>query len=350
MDFTFSDDQLEFTDTVAKFLRKEVTPTLIRSLWETEDGRSPELAAKLAELGLPALSVPEALGGLGLGDVDWLPLAREFGYSALPDALLDTAWLAAGALAEDTGNPVCAELLTAIAAGEARIAVGHPANPLVEDAHRADRLLLLHDDGLHLVPASEVRLEARGSLDPSRRLFAVGWQPRAETRLTADPRVAARLFDRGALAVAAQLVGLSQRILDLSTQYTGERQQFGKAIGTFQAVKHRLADVAVLVEFAKPVLERAAYALANGDPLAPVFVSHARVAAGDAAAAAARNGIQVHGAIGYTWELDLQIFMKRIWALDGAWGPRRFHKARVSDFVVDRAGGLDPGDLFAAAS
>ena len=150
------------------------------------------------------------------------------------------------------------------------------------------------------------------------------WTPSAETRI-ADAELGrmlwAQALNRGALSVAGQLVGLAQRMLDLSVDYVAQRKQFGKPIGSFQAVKHHLADVATQIEFAKPVLYRAAHALARarrmstcGSPRPPACC--------EASWLAARHGIQVHGAMGYTWEVDLQMFMKRAWALDNAWGDR----------------------------
>ena len=121
-----------------------------------------------------------------------------------------------------------------------------------------------------------------------------------------------------------------------------QRKQFGKPIGSFQAVKHHLADVATRIEFAKPVLYRAAAALAHGDPQRAALVSHAKLACGDAAWTAGRKGIQVHGAMGYTWEVDLQMFMKRAWVLDAAWGDRAFHKARLADVLFNPGAPLGP--------
>ena len=132
-------------------------------------------------------------------------------------------------------------------------------------------------------------------------------------------------------------------MLDLSVDYVAQRKQFGRPIGSFQAVKHHLADVLTKIEFAKPVLYRAADRLRRGHPDRAAHISHARLAAGEAAWLAARHGIQVHGAMGYTWEVDLQMFMKRAWALDAAWGDRGFHKTRVADFVLAEGAPLGPG-------
>lgn len=350
MNFTFSADQTAFRDAVSRFLMTEAAPEMLREIWETDAGRSPELRSRMAAQGLTSVSVPEAEGGLGLGDVDWVLLTQELGYYAIPDSLSDTAYVAVGLLAGlPAEHPARAQWLPRIVDGSVRIAVGHPVNPWVADAHLADLLLLAHDTGvgleLHAVPHEAVQIEPLASIDASRRLARVQWAPSAATCI-ADAQLGSRLCDqaleRGALNVAGQLVGLAQRMLDMSVDYVAQRKQFGKPIGSFQAVKHQLADVATKIEFARPVLARAAVALARGERLAAVLVSHAKLAAADAAWSASRRGIQVHGAMGYTWEVDLQMFMKRAWVLDAAWGDRGFHKARLGEALLADDAPLGP--------
>lgn len=350
MDFTFNDEALDFREAVSRFLMTEAAPELLREIWETDEGRSPALRRKIAEQGLTALSVPEACGGLGMDDVAWALMTQELGYYAIPDSLADVAYVAAGlirALPEGRGEREA--WLARIAEGSIRIAVGHPVNPLVADAHTADLLLLAHDDDVHAVPRAAVEVVANPSIDQSRRLGRVRWQAAEATRLTdADEGRAlwAQTLDRGVLSAAGQLLGLAQRMLDLSVDYVAQRRQFGKPIGSFQAVKHHLADVATKIEFAKPVLYRAAYALAHGEAGAALRASHAKLACGAAAWLAARHGIQVHGAMGYTWEVDLQMFMKRAWALDASWGDRGFHKSRLAGAILAEGAALGPGHTF----
>jgi alkylation response protein AidB-like acyl-CoA dehydrogenase len=354
MDFTFADDQTLFRDTLRSYLMVEMTPELLRSVWETPSGRADKPYRQLAEQGLTGLSIPADEGGLGCNEIDWALMAQECGYYAVPDSLLATACLGVGLL---TALPRDAAVRKAwiprVLAGNARLAVGHPIDALVADAHVADLLLLHHDGEVHAVPRSEVDLVHNPSVDPARRLHAVAWTPSGRTRLT-DAEAGRALwddtFERGALITAAQLLGLASRMLDLSVDYTAQRKQFGKAIGSFQAVKHRMADVAVALEFAKPVVHRAAYAVAHRLPDRAVHVSHAKLAACEAAWLAARHGIQVHGAMGYTWEVDLQIFMKRAWSLDASWGDRGFHKARVSDFVLADGAPLGPANTFSSTN
>ncbi|MGF0237438.1 acyl-CoA dehydrogenase family protein [Rhodococcus sp. IEGM1300] len=350
MDFTFNDDQLAFREAISRFLMTEAAPEMLREIWETDIGRSRDLRNKIAEQGLTALSVPEAEGGMGMDDVTWALMTQELGYYAIPDSLADTAYVASGLLASlKPEHPARANLLPRIADGSLRLAISHPVNALVSDAQLAEVLILTDGDDIHVVPRSQVDVENHPSIDASRRLGHVTWNPSPETLVASDEQGAAlqkTLLDRGALSVAGQLLGLAQRMLDLSVDYVAQRKQFGKPIGSFQAVKHHLADVARCIENAKPVLYRAAHALARGDSNASVWVSQARLAANEASWIAARKGIQVHGAMGYTWEVDLQMFMKRAWALDATWGDRGFHKNRVGDYVFANATGLGPGHTF----
>ncbi|TAH41986.1 MAG: acyl-CoA dehydrogenase [Betaproteobacteria bacterium] len=350
MDFTFTDDQLTFREAVSRFLMTEAAPERLREIWDTDTGRSPELRKNIAEQGLTSLSVPEDCGGLGMDDVAWALMTQELGYYALPDSLADAAYVAAGLItALPAGTASREDWLGRIAEGSIRIAVGHPVNPLVADANPADLLLLAHGDEVHAVPRAQVEIEANPSIDLSRRLARVRWTPATATLIAdgaAGRALWAQTLNRGALSTAGQLLGLAQRMLDLSVDYVAQRKQFGKPIGSFQAVKHHLADVATKIEFAKPVLYRAAYAVAKGEAGADARVSHAKLACGEAASLAARHGIQVHGAMGYTWEVDLQMFMKRAWALDASWGDRGFHKARVADAILVEGAALGPGHTF----
>ena len=350
MDFTFTDDQLTFREAVSRYLMTEAAPEMLREIWETDSGRSPEQRKNIAEQGLTALSVPEDCGGLGMDDVAWALMTQELGYYAIPDSLADAAYVAAGLIAAlPAGTAAREEWLGSVAEGSIRIAVGHPVNPLVADASPADLLLLADGDAVHALPRAQVDVEPNASIDLSRRVARVSWKPSADTLIAegeAGRALWAQTLNRGTLSTAGQLLGLAQRMLDLSVDYVAQRKQFGKPIGSFQAVKHHLADVATKIEFAKPVLYRAAYALAHGEAGADVRVSHAKLACGEAAWLAARQGIQVHGAMGYTWEVDLQMFMKRAWALDAAWGDRGFHKARIAGAILADGAALGPGHTF----
>jgi len=340
MDFRFTEDQLDFQASLRKALEKECTAEQIRALWRTETGRSRERWAKLAELGLLGLLVPEPYGGLGMGEVDLVLLLEETGRAALPEPVLETAAVGVPLLAGLSTTKLTEHWLPKVANGKAILTVGHPLNPFVTDAHVADLLLLPHGNELHAVPRERVALQHEPCSDPSRRLFRVDWTPSAETRVAQREEAQHLLdaaLDRAALTCAAQLLGIGQQMLDMGVRYATEREQFGKPIGSFQAVKHLLANVAVRIEFARPVVYRAAFSVARDSAARAVDVSHAKVAAAEAAALAAKTVHQVHGAIGYTWECDLHIWMKRAWALDVAWGTGAWHRARVAAAVLDGA-------------
>ena len=350
MDFTFTEDQLLFQDSVRDFLVNEVTPEAIRATWETETGRSDDSWTQLTELGLTGMTVPEEFGGLGMNEIDFVLLAQECGYVALPEPLVQTV-LVATPLINSLSDELKAEWLPKIAGGEAKVAVGLTENIFVEDAHVADLLLLQSGDEIHALTQDAVKLTYNESVDPSRKLFSVEWTPSADTCVASGDEGKALIeasINRGALAAAAQSLGLTQRMIDMTVQYTSERQQFGVAIGTFQAVKHHMSNIAVKWEYAKAPVYRAAYAIANGQSTASLNVSHAKLAACEAADLAAKNCIQAHGAMGYTWEVDLHIFMKKAWALNNTWGDSAFHKNRVANVIFADDAKIGAGNTFQA--
>ncbi|PWR17558.1 acyl-CoA dehydrogenase family protein [Zavarzinia compransoris] len=336
MNFAFTEDQLLFRDTVRDFLAAECGPAELRAA-AAGTGRSAARWQKLADMGLTGLTVAEARGGLGLGLLDYVLIAEETGRVALPEPLIDQIGIAAPVLADFAARADVAAVLSGLAAGTCKVAAGHPDDPFVADAGEADFLLLGRDGVLHLVPRDRVVLTPETSVDPLRRIAAVDWAAGNETRLSGETGILDRFRDLGALAAAAQGLGLAQAMVDLAADYARTRQQFGKPIGTFQAVKHHLATVQVAIEFARAPVYKAAATQHPRD------ISHARIAVVDAAAAAARTAIQVFGAMGYTYEVDLHFFMKRAWALAGVWGDRHYHLDRLSRMVLsdDAAIGAD---------
>jgi alkylation response protein AidB-like acyl-CoA dehydrogenase len=347
--FAFGEDQLLLQKTVRDFLRAECTPERIRALWETETARSPDLWRELADVGLAGVLVPEARGGMGLDEIDAVLLFEEAGRAALAEPVVGTAAVGAPLLRE-LGGALAEAWLPRVAAGAALLAVGHPDEPFVEDAHVADLLLLPAPDGsLHAVPRGEAALEAQPANDPSKRIFSVAFAPREATRAArgeAARALFAAAFDRGALACAAQLLGVAEQLLELAVAYAAQRKQFGRPIGSFQAVKHMLADAKVKLEYARPLVYRAAHSVARGDARRALHVSMAKAEAGEAAVFTARRALQAHGAIGYTWEQDLHLWMRRAWSLDLAWGPRRLHRERVASAVLAPGAALGPGTTF----
>jgi hypothetical protein len=346
MRFAFSDDQLLLASTVRDFLKKECAPETVRALWARDAGRAASLWARLAELGVIGALVPEAQGGMGLDERDLVLLLEETGRAALPAPVVPTAAVAAPLLRE---TALAGEWLARIAAGSAVVAVGHPANPFVADADVADLLLLARDGALHAVTRDGVEVERQPANDPGRRLFTVAWTPSTATRVAEGARAQALLdaaLDRGALACAAQALGVADRLLEIAVGYAQQREQFGRPIGSFQALQHALADVKVRLEYARPVVYKAAHSVACGAATRAADVSHAKLAATGAARLAARTGLQVHGAIGYTWEQDLHLWMRRAWSLERDFGDAAFHEARVGAFVLADGAPIGPGRTF----
>lgn len=310
MEFCFIEDQLILAESVRDYLAGRHGPEVLRRLDQTEN-RDPSIWQGLVDMGLTGLLVPEQHGGLGLGLIEAALIAVECGRACLAEPLVDTAFVGVPWLISRGETAGLDRVMT----GERKIALPHAINPWVADGAG----------------------EAMHSVDPLRRLAL------APDSATDD----ALLLDLGALMSAAQLVGLADAMLHQAVEYAKIRSQFGQPIGGFQAIKHQLANCAVAIEFAKPVLWRAAAALQGGTASAPVHVSHAKVAASDAAILTAETAIQVHGAMGYTYEVDLHFWMKRCWALTGAWGSRAFHLNRIDAAVIGGALAIGPDHTFA---
>jgi alkylation response protein AidB-like acyl-CoA dehydrogenase len=325
-------DALAFGESVRDLFADVADPAALRIAWDSETGRIPGLWAQLAEIGVLGAMIPEQYGGIGLDARSVLPLLVESGRAAVPEPLVET--LVGSALLAATGGEIAEQWLPKIAAGDAAIGLGLGPGQLVNAAQWADLLILLDKTGAaHAVPAAEVTINAEPSVDQGSRLARVDWAPSDATRIEgADPDAA---FDLAVVAVAAQLVGLAETMLELAVKYALQREQFGKVIGSFQAVKHQLADSYVANAFAKPVVARAAWSVALDEPTRWRDASHAKFAAGRAAGGAARTALQVHAGIGYTFEHDLHMWMKRTWSLTSLWGDAAWPRTRVADTVLD---------------
>jgi alkylation response protein AidB-like acyl-CoA dehydrogenase len=313
MRFAFTEDQLLFAAGLRDMLSKECPPSRVRAVWDDGSGHDPALWAQLAEMGVLSMLVPESAGGMGGTEVDLVLLLEELGRAAVPGPVLETAAVVAPALADVS---VVGTAALGPALGERPAYVPH--------AHVADVVL---------VPGGIVRTQGAvvvdvEGIDGGRRLFEV------DGPLEAVDYDEALAFDRGALASAAYLVGLSTWMIDTAAEYARQREQYGRPIGVNQAVKHLLADALLKIEFAKPAVYRAAWSVSVGESTRARDVSMAKAFASDAAYRATRSSMQVHGAIGYTWEADLQFWMKKAWALQRAWGDATWHRRRVAAAVL----------------
>ncbi|WP_027935287.1 acyl-CoA dehydrogenase family protein [Amycolatopsis thermoflava] len=304
MRFALSPEQRDFATSLHDYLTGADTPGATRSWAQGRHEPGRKLLRGLAELGVPALLIDEAHGGLGADPVDLVVAFEALGYHAVPGPLVETAAVAPAVPAAQAWWP-------ALASGEALATVVAPPHvPLALDADIAQVVVDLGAGTLGETTGTEVV----GSLDPTRRLFRVP---------SATPLTGGRAFDLGVLAVAAQLLGAGQWLLDASVAYAKQRSQYGRLIGEYQAIKHLLADVATHLELTRPLVHGAAVTASPQD------ISAAKVKAGDAAYLAARTALQVHGAIGYTAEHDLGLRLTKVRALTGAWGDGRFHRERV---------------------
>jgi len=348
--FLFDEDSLLLQSTLRDFLAGECPPETVRALFESETGRSRELWKKLAETGVAGLLAPEESEGMGLDERAMVLLQEEAGRAGLAEPVISTAAVGVPLLVELQVKELSDSWLKRAAVGDAVIAVGHPVSRFVSDAHVADLLLLAHGEELHAVPPDAVRATHEPTNDPARRIFSIEWTPRAETCVAEAARARTLLdaaLDRGALAAAGQAIGVADRLLQLAVDYASERKQFGQPIGSFQAVKHMLASAKVRLEYARPLVHRAAASVATGSPWRPVHVSMAKSQACEAAELAARVALQTHGAIGYTWEQDVHIWMRRAWSLSRFFGSATFHRDRVADAVLAEGAPIGPGTTFA---
>ena len=324
-------DAMDFAAGVRELLEQQCDPSALRAAWEAPDGRVAGLWKRLAEVGVLGLTVPEAQGGAGMDLGAALPVLVELGRAAAPEPVVET--LVAAQVLAAAGGELAAEWLPRVTDGSAVLALGPGPTGVVAAADLADLLLLADDEAIWAMPAGVVRAQPVPSVDKGVRLATVSWSPDdAAGRI--DAGLGNGAFDWAVVAVAAQLVGLADAMLAMAVRYAQQREQFGRPIGSFQAVKHQLADVFVATSFARPVVNRAAWSVAQDLPTRARDASHAKHAASVAAGRAARTALQVHGGIGYTFEHDLHMWLKRTWTLSALWGNERWHKARVTAAVL----------------
>ncbi|OLT41373.1 hypothetical protein BJF85_23865 [Saccharomonospora sp. CUA-673] len=338
MRFTLTKEQHAFADTLHELLSAAGTPAIGRAWAGGDHAPGRALWGELADLGVWGLLVPEEHGGLGATPVDAVVAWEALGYHGVPGPVVETLGVAPRLLAGD------GEVLAGIAAGELiATAALPPAVPRALDADVAD--VLLRSDGVTVERCEPGAPEPETSIDPTRRLVAV---PAGGTAVAA-PQAGA--FEHGVLGVSAQLVGAARRMLDLATEYAAQRSQYGRVIGSYQSVKHLLADVAMRVEMARPVVYGAA--VICGEPggagsVSPAVVretSAAKVAATRTALLAARTALQVHGAVGYTAEHDLGLWLTKARALAGAWGTADDHRRRVLATLTGGPAGSGGADV-----
>ena len=325
MRFTLSTEQQDFAASLRRLLTDAKTPDVIRAWGAGDHETGTALLRRLADAGVTALAIDDEFGGLGAHPVDLAVSFVELGRAGVPGPLVESAAALPALLQALPDRSPAQKWLPGIADGSTTASlVLPPAVPRALDGDIADVVFAVTDSGVHTATITDLVV----SVDRARRLFDVS---AADALADSATDAANRAFDHGALACAAQLLGAGEAVLDRSTDYVRNRVQFGRAIGQFQAIKHHLADAKVALDMAAPLLFGAAVAIAADSPTAARDVSAAKVACGDAAYLASREALQVHGAIGYTAEYDLSLWLTKIRALVTAWGTPAVHRSRIAD-------------------
>lgn len=293
-----------------------------RRLWDDETGRSPELWKTVVAMGLPGIVVPEEHGGSGGDLVDLALVLESVGHHAVPDALLEALVTGPVSLTR-AGSPEQQERwLPGIADGSLRVTVALRGLASVPDAHVSDVLVYRDGHDLFVVKLAGCILSRLTTMDPSRRQFAVEVPEGAAEVLPGSAAALDAVLAHEAAGSASVLIGLAQRMIDDTVVYAKVREQFGRVIGSFQAVKHQLADATARIVMAALQAHAAAGKVAGDADDARFAALAARRVALDAEFEANRAALQLHGGIGFTWEHDLQIWLKRGKALEQAHGNR----------------------------
>jgi len=358
MKFQLTDEQRALQDAVKAYLRDKFGPAEVRDFYNTDsDGVPADLWRAIGEQGWLAVLVPDAHDGLGLGLLDCAIIARAFGSATVPGPWLGTV-LVGEALRLAGSESQQKALLPQLAAGEVKGAVallrggyrpspaGAPATAaggkltgnlgLVDYASVADVLIVAAQDGLYLVEPGAATITPHESLDRTVRLATVELDGAVAERLEgSSPEVVQELLDRAAVLAASDLAGTARKALTDTVEYDKTRVQFGKPVGSFQAIKHHLADIHLGVTNAEYAATYAAHAFDIEAPDRQLAASIAKAKCGDMASESTGAMIQYHGGIGYTWEHDSHIYFKRAKRLEYSFGDASQHRERIASLMLD---------------
>jgi alkylation response protein AidB-like acyl-CoA dehydrogenase len=358
MQFGLSESQQTLKDNARKFFAGECPMDEVRRLIETDTAYHAVLWAKMAEQGYTGIIFPEEYGGVGLGKVELILLMEEAGRALLPGPFFSTVALA-GAVIDAVASPEQKKkYLAPICSGEARSTVAlleasaswDPADAriavakerltgeklFVPDAAVANSIIVVARDGVFAVDARSpgIGIQPMEGMDGTRKLYSVRFNNTPAERL-GNAAGLGRGLDVATAALVAEMVGGMQRTLDKTVEYAKVRKQFGKPIGSFQAVQHQCADMYLETESARSAAYYAAWALEENAPDAAVAVSNAKMYASDAGRTVGSRGIQIHGGMGFTWESDLHLYYRRAKASETALGDATFHRERIARLVID---------------
>jgi len=317
MDFSFTDEQQELRSHARSYLAERFPPERVAELADSEVGWDPSSWRELAELGWLGVSVPEEQGGAGLGFVEEALLLEELGRALYPGPYFSTVGLALPALGADE--------LVHVVSGEVRWSASLDGS-LVPDLGIVDRVVVVENGEARAVPA---RGEVLETTDSTRRLGRL--ESDDGTPLAGDTSL---LRARAHAALAAEAVGIGERVLELGVEHAKTREQFGKPIGVYQAVSHKLADTYVEAQLSRSLTYWAAWCVAEDDPQAAVAAAAAKAYATEAAVAACERSIQILGGIGFTWEHMLHRYYKRALALQSFAGFGASHRATVAEALL----------------
>lgn len=364
MNFGFTEEQEMLRDQVRRFLAQKCPSETVREIMKTSEGYSPDLWKEMAELGWLGLVISPEYDGVGLGWVDLTVLLEEMGRSLSPSPFISNT-LAASTVAELGSEAQRKEVLPALSKGQ-RIAtvalLDNPGSPIadninlegkeagndieltgekpfVADAGIADTFLVAYrlNDSLNLAIVNReqtgVETSNTATMDETKRTGTLTLDRvtvTTERSVAIDMSALDRLFDKGVVAVTAEMVGAAERATWMTSEYARERIQFGHPIGRYQGVKHRLAEMYVDVESFKSLVYYAAWTVDESPDELPRSASLAKAYASDAFAQIGIDGVQLHGAIGFTQEYDIQLYLKRSKWARPAFGDSDYHYERVA--------------------
>lgn len=368
--FEFTEEQLEFRQVLSRFFVEKSPSSEVRALMATDDGYDPHVWQQMCrELGLQALIIPEQFGGMGGSIIDLIVVFEEMGKVLLCAPYFSTVGLATNILLHCDDDMAKAQYLPKIASGETRataaIPAGYPkkfasqpasirasrssgqylltgSEPLVLDAHTADLIIVIADTS----NGQTFFAVAKNSPGVSTRLLPTADETRKFARLDLADAYGQIIGEEGTanevlgpvlnwayVCLALEQTGGAQKCLDMAVEYAKERIQFGRTIGSFQAIKHMCADTLLEVESAKSAARYAAWAIADANSDVFTAASLAKAYCSEAYTMAAANNIQIHGGIGYTWEVDCHLYYKRAKSSEALFGMPRHHRAAVAEYL-----------------
>jgi alkylation response protein AidB-like acyl-CoA dehydrogenase len=359
MEFDLNADEIALRDAARRFLENEAPVSYARAMMDDERGYADDVWRKMAELGWMALPFPEDAGGVGQGFIALSILLAEMGRVVLPGPYFATVVPAGHAILLAGSQEQRKELLGGICAGEITAAFAYDDGGrqdavradaggrltgnvrFIIDGAAADRLVVAavgsDGGGLFVTGREGVTATAAGWMDGTRKAAHLRFDNAPAERLVGDAEEAiVRVLDLAAVGLAAELLGACERVLELSVAYAKDRVQFDRPIGSFQAVKHRAADMLLDVESARNAVWYAAWALERNHEDAPLAASMAKAFVSDAARRVTASGIQVHGGIGFTWDHDMHLYFKRAKCSEALFGDAVRHRERMAQILRSR--------------